>query len=145
VGSRLPIMVSFKIGLRCDGLDHYDARMTRRRHIVRRVVLAAAVPLLLLCGYIGTWLAVSRAEHDGFISIQTVRTVRPVFAPLLGYSESNRPGARILRELWWLVNPPVKRTFTTGSGSAVLTGWIVFNSPIAPPQPEVVPSSGRPE
>jgi hypothetical protein len=122
---------------------HYDAGMTRRRRIVRRVVLTVAVPLLLLCGYVGTWLAVSRAEHDSFISIRTVQAVRPAFAPLVSYSESDRPGAGTLRELWWLVNPPMKRTFTMGSAS--VAGWFVLNSAIAPPQPERVPSSGRPE
>jgi hypothetical protein len=96
-------------------------------------------------GYIGTWLAVSRAEHDGFITAQTVQIVRPAFVPLISYGESDRPGAGLLRELWWMVNPPVWQVFSSGSGDAVVTGSFVVNSPIAPPHPDAAPSSGQPE
>jgi len=119
--------------------------MSHRRRILRRILIAAAIPLLLVLGYIGTWLAVSRAEHDGLISIQTVQIVRPAFAPLLSYGESDRPGAGLLRQLWWMVNPPVWQVFSSGSGDAVVTGKFVLNSPIAPPHPDAVPASGQPD
>jgi len=109
------------------------------------VLVVAAIPVLLVLGYVGTWLAVSRAEHDGYITAQTVQIARPAFAPLVSYGESDRPGAGLLCRLWWLVNPPVKMNFSSGTGDSVLTGWVVFNSPIAPPHPDAVPASGRPE
>ena len=131
------------IALRDRECGHYDSGMTRRRRIVRRVLVAAAVPVLLVLGYVGTWLAVSRAEHNGYITFQTVQTARPVFTPLISYGESDRPGAGLLRELWWMVNPPVWQVFSSGSGDAVVTGSFVLNSPIAPPHPDAVPASGR--
>jgi len=76
----------------------------RRRRTVRRVALCIAAVLLLPVWYVAAWLAVSRAAHDGYISVNSVAMVRPVFVPLKSYCDAKRPGGAVLRDLWWTVN-----------------------------------------
>jgi hypothetical protein len=75
-----------------------------KRRFVRRVALCVSVVLLLPIWYVAAWLAVSRAAHDGYISVNSVALVRPVFVPLKSYCDAKRPGGAVLRDLWWTVN-----------------------------------------
>ena len=76
---------------------------SRKRRFVRRVVLAVAIPVLLLLWYVGMWLAVSRAEHDGYIGSATAKSVRPAFVPLISYCAAELPASGLLRGAWWRV------------------------------------------
>jgi hypothetical protein len=106
---------------------------TRRRRIVRRAVMALAVVLLLPVWYVAAWLAVSRAAHDGMIRPATVLTIRPAFAPLITYCESELPAAAWLRGVWWRINPVTVRHGKSLTGSAGVT-W-VETSALAPVPP----------
>jgi len=103
--------------------------LTRRHRIVRRAVMALVVVVLLPIGYVGVWLAISRAEHDGHIGRATVQGIRPAFVPLVRYCESELPGSDVLGEMWWLVNPPKIETGKSGA----LTFKYVTTPQLAPP------------
>src|SRR5262245_60269751 len=77
----------------------------RRRRIARRAMMALAGCVLLIAWYVGAWLAVSRAEHDGIVSKATAQRIRPVFVPLISYCDQEWPASGLLRGLWWRFNP----------------------------------------
>jgi hypothetical protein len=82
-----------------------------RKRIVRRAVMAVAVVLLLPMAYVSAWLSASRAIHNGIISAHCLVSNLGfvVFAPLMDYSGSDRPGSRQLFDLWWTINPIERR------------------------------------
>jgi hypothetical protein len=78
---------------------------TRQRRIVRSLVLVVVAPLLLIAGYISTWLVVSRAARENLIGSNTALNLRPAFAPLIRFCDTEYPGGVALNGLWWRVNP----------------------------------------
>jgi hypothetical protein len=86
---------------------------TRKRRIARTVLLILALPLLLLTGYVSTWIAVSKAARENLISSSTALALRPVFAPLIRFSDTEYPGGTGLNRLWWGINP--RRVVTKGN------------------------------
>jgi hypothetical protein len=90
----------------------------RKRRTTRRVTLVAVCLLLLLVGYVSTWLAVSRATGEKLIHWRTAERMRPVFVPILAYSQADYPGAESLRSLWWSANPMLSQNEL---GATVLT------------------------
>jgi len=82
-----------------------DGKRSRKRRVVRAMMLSLLIPLLLLAGYISTWIAVSRAARENFLSQDVILTLRPVFAPLIRFCESESPGGAELNRFWWRINP----------------------------------------
>ncbi|MFO1094574.1 MAG: hypothetical protein U0992_14910 [Planctomycetaceae bacterium] len=107
---------------------------TRSRRIVRRVVMVLAVVVLLVVWYVGVWVGASRAGKARLISRNTTKVIRPVFEPIISYTDSDRPGAELLFKMWWKLNPPglVKRP---GSDPPCYRLDISPLSPVARPIP----------
>jgi hypothetical protein len=100
-----------------------------RCRIIRWTVVAVVAPVLLLASYVSAWLCVSRAVHDGHLTVADTNPIRPIFAPLIRYSESELPGAQLLKRLWWKVNPGTwEASIFDGFGSPA--------GPLAPSHPE---------
>jgi hypothetical protein len=68
--------------------------------------MALTVVALLPVGYVGAWLMVSRANYEGLFANPTAAKIAPVFAPIVNHCHAQRPGCRLLSQLWWKVNPP---------------------------------------
>ncbi|MFO1093945.1 MAG: hypothetical protein U0992_11625 [Planctomycetaceae bacterium] len=103
---------------------------TRPRRFVRRVVMALAVAVLLPVWYVGAWLSIGWLANEGFISVTTAKMMRPAFAPILVYAESDMLGAEAIAAAYWVVNPPNNTTFVSGRG------WPVYSiRPYCPLQP----------
>jgi hypothetical protein len=77
----------------------------RKRRIARRVVLTVATIVLLPVWYVAAWLAVSKATHEGLIKSSTAKVLRPVFAPVLNYTDAELPGASLLHRVWYTTCP----------------------------------------
>jgi hypothetical protein len=77
--------------------------MSTRRSIIRRiakyVAVAAAVPVLLLSGYICAWLLWTWWLASG-VSSGGVIVIHPAFEPIHHYIAVDWPGARLLDALW---------------------------------------------
>jgi len=82
-----------------------DAPRTRKRRIARAAALVVVVPLLLIAGYVSSWLTFSRAAGEGLISGRTAERIRPVFNPIFLYLQADLPGGGQLYALWWKLNP----------------------------------------
>jgi hypothetical protein len=78
----------------------------RKRRNTRRVALTLSALLLLPVWYAGAWLGVSRAVKARLISKNTAHSIRPVFEPIISYTDSDRPGSEFLFQMWWKLNPP---------------------------------------
>ena len=78
---------------------------SRKSRIVRRLALTSIASFVLLCWYIGLWMTVCRARTHNIMSYETAMFVRPVFAPLIGYCNSELPGSTGLSDFWWSINP----------------------------------------
>lgn len=111
--------------------------VSRSRRIVKCAWISAAVLMLLPVWYVSAWLTVSRAEHDGHISITTAQKIRPAFAPLLDYCESELPASGLLRHIWWSVNPPVVLKTTPSRGRGAF-GRIWLIPALSPPRTAAV-------
>ena len=85
-----------------------DGNRSRKRRLVRVGMLVVVAPLLLLSGFVSTWMSVSKAADKGLIDYRILTRVRPAFQPILAYSQADYPGAGALRELWWQVNSMVQ-------------------------------------
>ena len=72
---------------------------TRRRRIVRRAVMALAVPVLLLCSYVSGVLVFVYTAHAGWLPgpVVTSPIAQVYVTPLMLYSESGLPGSRAMR------------------------------------------------
>lgn len=91
----------------------------RNRRLIRRGILTVSGIVLLVSGYVGAWLAVSkavqvRASTLGMISPIgsspprprfQLHSLSPAFRPIVGYSRSTMPGAECLRQMWWWAVP----------------------------------------
>src|SRR5262245_37143242 len=99
----------------------YDAGMPepRKSRIVRLAVMVVAAVVLLLSGYVSSWFTVSWAERTGTIAPLTAERLRPAFFPVLQFCESDLPGAGILADAWWRMNPPVVVNAVSGNGEQV--------------------------
>jgi hypothetical protein len=102
---------------------------TRSRRIIRWTTIAIVTPVLLLVSYVSSWLCVSRAVHEGHLTVADTARLRPVFIPLIAYSESQLPGGRRLQRLWWKVNPGTMET------SIFIGAWSPVG-PISPSHPD---------
>src|SRR5262245_26280404 len=78
--------------------------LTRPSRIVRRIVMTLAVVVLLVVGYVGSWLAVSRAVNHRTINADAGAWLRLVFKPLILYCDLKQPGSDTLHRLWWAVS-----------------------------------------
>jgi hypothetical protein len=131
-----------------------DVEPSRKRRIVRTVVLMLALPLLLLTGYVSTWIAVSKSARENFISQNTALTLRPAFAPLIRFCDSESPGGAELNRLWWTINPrkivgngDVQMEYATSALALAPSDLTVFglvpgvelHDPSAMTQPEMPP------
>lgn len=114
---------------------------TRRRRIVSRSVLALAVVALLVSGYVGAWLAVSRAARDGLIDKPVAKRIATVFSPIVSYCRAEQPGCELLSRLFWTVNPPVE--FEFGGPLAFYASPVP--QPMRPPFPVVEQVYGESE
>jgi hypothetical protein len=92
---------------------------SRKRRFVKRAVLAVAGVVLLVSGYVSSWFTVSWAERTGTIAPLTAERLRPAFFPVLQFCESDLPGAGILADAWWRMNPPVVVNAVSGNGEQV--------------------------
>lgn len=101
----------------------------RKRRVVRTVALTAGVALILVNGYVGSWMAFSHAAHHRYISPALTNAAAPLFEPIAGYCKAGFPGAATLGAMWWKVNPPIQRRVP-------LIGVAEFPAPFAPPRPE---------
>lgn len=101
---------------------------TRKRRIVKRVLLALGACVLLLASYVASWVCVSHAGLKRYIASATAEKTRPVFAPIIRYSDSDLPGADALCHLWWFVNPPVMMP-------AKPDGFVGYTAPLSPREP----------
>jgi len=90
---------------------------TTRRRIVRRAVMALAVVVLLPVWYVGSWLAISRAQRDRLIHPRTAQKISPAFRPIVDYCDTELPGSNTLRRLWWYLNP-----YTNGKEPSLFGG-----------------------
>ena len=82
-----------------------NGTQTVRRRTARKAVIVAVALLILVVGYVSSWLAVSKAAGAGLISGQLADRLRPVFNPIFVYTQSELIGAEQLRALWWKINP----------------------------------------
>jgi len=104
-------------------------QVNRRRRIIRWTLIAVVAPVLFLASYVSAWLCLSRAVHDGQLTVADTVPAQPLFRPLVTYCESSLPGARPLQRLWWMVNPGRwESTIFIGCASPV--------GPLAPSHPD---------
>lgn len=77
---------------------------SRKRRIVRRAVIALAVVVLLLSGYVSAYFGMSWLRGRRVVSPNQAKTIRTtVFAPFHAYKQDeDAPGSRTFRllELW---------------------------------------------
>jgi hypothetical protein len=86
-----------------DRLDIMPAPRSSR--ILRRALIAVAIPAFLLASYISAWLAVSWTTQQGIIRRTTASQVAPAFKPVMWYCGRPLPGSHLLSDLWWVLNP----------------------------------------
>jgi hypothetical protein len=111
-----------------------------KRQIVRRIVLTIAAIVLLPVWYVGAWLVASRADRDGIINYNVGRKTRHFFTPLVSYCNEDRPGAELLIDIWWTINPP-PRVFANSQMMVGVEVWCQF----APRRPDDYKSPYPPE
>lgn len=80
-------------------------KRARRRRLIRGAAYITLIPVLLVAGYISSWLMVSWCVHEGVIDARMARRVSFMYAPILMYTDADCPGADGLRRAWWTVNP----------------------------------------
>jgi hypothetical protein len=71
-----------------------DAQKTRRRRVARRIVLAIAVPVVLLSGYVGSYFAFTAGRNAGSLSNYVwpiYERIGWVWLPVYEYERSDLP------------------------------------------------------
>jgi hypothetical protein len=106
---------------------------TRRRRIVRRTVLALAAVVLLPLWYVAAWLAVSKVTHEGLIKTSIAQSLRPLFVPILNYTDANLPGASLLHRAWYTTCP-----YDVDFSGGDYPGYRIHPSPASPLAPAEV-------
>ena len=73
---------------------------------MRRIAWTGAIYVVLAGpGYVGSWLSLPWAAHQGLLGWATLdRLNDTLYAPLCGYAQTDWPGAEFLGSLYWELN-----------------------------------------